>query len=293
MTVIPRVPFSRSGGSPRTAPPGLRPALGAGTGQRPACLARLHVAGGADPSALAGAAGSFAAPTGTAPPRGSARPRQRPASARVCQRPGGGEERADGRVDAAACAAGRRGGLAAAGGYRLAVGDAERARQREPPRSGALPGRPRAAAGQLPSLRAPARDGAPAGVPGPGCSARAADRPSGRECHHPCNGRRRDHGPGCRAPPAAHRGVGFGRRRVRGGGKVAAPHQPQATAVYARSDIAAQLPSQRYRYGFAGSRVGSWPSADAVAKAYVLDHRHVIDPSEDVSQPGHQRSSGS
>jgi integrase len=62
---------------------------------------------------------------------------------------------------------------------------------------------------------------------------------------------------------------------------------------YARSDIAAQLPSQRYRYGFAGSRVGSWPSADAVAKAYVLDHRHVIDPSEDVSQPGHQRSSGS
>ena len=117
-------------------------------------------------------------------------------SARVGQRPGGGEERADGRVDAAACAAGRRGGLAAAGGYRLAVGDAERARQREPPRSGALPGRPRAAAGQIPPLRAPARDGAPAGVPGPGCSARAADRPSGRECHHPCNGPRRTTGPG-------------------------------------------------------------------------------------------------
>lgn len=44
VTVIPRMPFSRSRGSPCTAPPGLRPALGAGTGQRPACLARLHVA---------------------------------------------------------------------------------------------------------------------------------------------------------------------------------------------------------------------------------------------------------
>ena len=48
MTVILRVPFSRSRDSPRTALPGRRPALGAGTGQRPACLARLHVAGGAD-----------------------------------------------------------------------------------------------------------------------------------------------------------------------------------------------------------------------------------------------------
>ena len=27
------------------------------------------------------------------------------------------------------------------------------------------------------------------------------------------------------------------------------------------------------------TEVGSWPSAGAVAKAYVLDHRHVIDPS--------------
>ena len=57
------------------------------------------------------------------------------------------------------------------------------------------------------------------------------------------------------------------------GGKVAAPHQPQATAVYARSDIAAQLPSQRDRDGFADSRVGSLSGMD-------------------VSRPGHQRSSG-
>ena len=46
------------------------PALGAGAGQRLACLARLHVARGADRVALAGAVGSFAAPAGTAPPRG-------------------------------------------------------------------------------------------------------------------------------------------------------------------------------------------------------------------------------
>lgn len=34
MTVIPRVPFSRSRGSPRTAPPGLVPGHGPGCGQR-------------------------------------------------------------------------------------------------------------------------------------------------------------------------------------------------------------------------------------------------------------------
>ena len=222
MTVIPRIPFSRSRGSPRTAPPGLGCAPRSAQVQANARRALLGFTWQEALTRLRWRARPAPSPRRPAPPRREARPRprQRPASARVGQRPGGGEERADGRVDAAACSAGRRGGLAAAGGYRLAVGDAERARQREPPRSGALPGRPRAAAGQIPALRAPARDGAPAGVPGPGYSARAADRPSGRECHHPCNGPRRDHGPGCRAPPPAHRGVGFGRRRVAGAGKL-------------------------------------------------------------------------
>ena len=136
-------------------------------------------------SALAGAVGSFAARPARPRPEGSARARRRAAGRRAGQRPGRGAERAGGGVDAAAGAAGRRGRLAAAGGHRLAIRGGERARQGEPPGSDALAGRRRAAAGQVPAPRAPRRDGAPAGVPGPGRSARAADGLCGGKCRRP------------------------------------------------------------------------------------------------------------
>src|SRR5271157_4601738 len=86
----------------------------------------------------------------------------------------------------------------------------------------------RRAAGRVPAPRAPGRDSAPAGVPGPGRSARAADRLCGRQRRRPRAGPRRDSGPGRRAPAAAHRGVrgARGRRRARRGRAAAAPHQP-------------------------------------------------------------------
>src|SRR5208337_3226394 len=82
-------------------------------------------------SGLAGAVGSFAAPAGTAPPRGLS-PGQA-GDLLAAQRSRRDQERADGGVDAAAGAAGRRGRLAAAGRHRLALGGAECARQGGPP----------------------------------------------------------------------------------------------------------------------------------------------------------------
>ena len=242
MTVIPRVPFSRSRGSPRTAPPELRPALGAGIGQRPACLARLHVAGGADRVCAGGHGRLLRRAARHCPAEGlGPRPRQRPASAREGQRPG--EVRNEPMV-ALMLPLARRAGEAAS----LLLEDVDwrlrmlsvrgRGNRLDRVPFPADIGRPLAR-----YLRSggPARDRAPAGVPGPGCSARAADRPSGRECRHPCNGLRRDHGPECRAAAPAHRDVGGVRPEAgsRRSGKVTVPNQPYATTVYARSDIAA------------------------------------------------------
>ena len=193
-------------------------------------------------SELAGAVGSFAAPAGTAPPRGLS-PGQAGDLLAAVRASGPAGVRNEPMVALMLRLALRAGEVAcaAAGGHRLALGGAERARQGEPPGSDALDGRRRRAAGQVPAPRAPRRDGAPAGVPGPGRSARAADRPCGRQCRRPCAGQRRDQGPG-----AAHRlrhtaacGVLAAGGGLAEAGQLLRQTSPQATAVYARSDIAA------------------------------------------------------
>ena len=226
---------------------------------------------------LAGLVGSFAAPAGTAVPKGLS-PGQAAdllAFVRAAARRGLRNEPMMALLLRLALRAGEVAGLllddiAWRQGSSRVRGKGNRADQIP------LPADVGAAAGPLPARRAPRRDGAPAGVPGPGCSARAAD---GHAAVTSVAGRAlRD--AGISGDGAAHllrHTAACGVLAAGGGlaeaGQLLRHAGPQVTAVYARSDITALRSiarpwpeGDRDEHGPArGGRATTWPSAAPAA----------------------------